>query len=395
MDYDPANSGFFDSPMGQALGMFLMVLAYLVLVIVPLLCLLYVLYFLLTMPMRRNERARLFLDLLEMGMNDGRTAERAVVEASNSRDKELGARFHLLAAALSAGMRLSDALAKLPSLLPPRVTGMLRAGDRTGDLRKVLPACRRMLQDGISQTRGALNYVILLIFAMSPALVLIPLFLRIKVLPTFVALSEGQMLPAFTRLVFGVGSLSRLIQFGLLGLLWLLLLAYVGGPRLHLWLQKVWPGLVDGILWRLSWRRQRLLRDFSGIFAALLDSAVPEREAVLLAGEAMDSFVLKRRAAKIAEALAGGTSLPEAIRLVDEKGEFQWRVRNALRGSGGFARALAGWQEALDAKAFQNEQAAAQVTTAVLVLLNGAVVASFVIAIFLVLMQLLNGALLW
>jgi hypothetical protein len=58
-------------------------------------------------------------------------------------------------------------------------------------------------------------------------------------------------------------------------------------------------------------------------------------------------------------------------------------------------RALTGWHEALDAKAFQLEQAAAQVTTTVLVLVNGLIVASFMIAVFLVLITLINGAALW
>src|SRR5512142_1169837 len=61
-------------------------------------CVLYVLFFLLTLPMRRRERARIFLDLLELGLREGRTPEKAIVEASASRDPAAGARFHLLAA---------------------------------------------------------------------------------------------------------------------------------------------------------------------------------------------------------------------------------------------------------------------------------------------------------
>jgi len=47
---------------------------------------------------------------------------------------------------------------------------------------------------------------------------------------------------------------------------------------------------------------------------------------------------------------------------MDAAGEFQWRVSNGLRHGHGFLQALAGWHDALDAKAFQLEQAAAQVT---------------------------------
>jgi len=58
-------------------------------------------------------------------------------------------------------------------------------------------------------------------------------------------------------------------------------------------------------------------------------------------------------------------------------------------------RALAGWHEALEAKAFQLEQSAAQIATTLLVLLNGLIVGSIVIGMFLALIQLINRATLW
>ena len=54
-----------------------------------------------------------------------------------------------------------------------------------------------------------------------------------------------------------------------------------------------------------------------------------------------------------------------------------------------------GAELSLDAKAFQLEQSAAQIATTALVLLNGLIVGSLVVAIFLVLIQLLNEAVLW
>ena len=80
---------------------------------------------------------------------------------------------------------------------------------------------------------------------------------------------------------------------------------------------------------------------------------------------------------------------------MDDSGELRWRLANALHSSRGFLRALTGWHEALDAKAFQQEQAVAQLTTTGLVLFNGVMVAGIVIAVFLALIQLLNEAVLW
>ena len=51
---------------------------------------LYLFYFLLTLPMRRNERARLFLDLLELGLKEGRAPGQAIMDASSSRDPAPG-----------------------------------------------------------------------------------------------------------------------------------------------------------------------------------------------------------------------------------------------------------------------------------------------------------------
>lgn len=381
---------------GGAIGFFLL---YLLLGIVPLGGFIYGLYFLLTLPLRRNERARLFLDLLEMGLKEGRTPEAAIIEASSSRDRTLGARFHLLAAHLEQGLRLGQALEQVPRLLPPQLQAMLKAGERLGDIGKVLPACRWFLRDGVSKVRGAINYLVVLAFVVTPFATVIPLLLKLKVLPAykqvFEGMLEGMPLPAFTRLVLASDSLVIAIQVTLLSVLYLVMLAYLGGPRLARWVQRVAPGLPDVLSFSLPWRRKRLQRDFSAILAVLLDAEAPEIEAVRLAAEATANRCMQRRARRVQTLLREGTSLPEAVRAMDDSAELHWRIRNALRRPGAFARSLAGWHEALDAKAFQLEQAAAQAATTALVLFNGLVVAGVVIGIFIVLIQLINEATLW
>jgi type II secretory pathway component PulF len=104
---------------------------------------------------------------------------------------------------------------------------------------------------------------------------------------------------------------------------------------------------------------------------------------------------VRRRAWRVVERLKAGVKLPEALRLLDDSGELQWRMSNALRRGKGFLQALGGWHEALDAKAFQQEQTAAQITTSALVFINGLFVAALVCAVFLALVNLLNAAALW
>src|SRR5258708_37422450 len=97
---------------------------YLVLGFLPVCGVMYLIYFLLTLPLRRNERGRFFLDLLEIGLKEGRTPETAFANAASSRDPSLGARFYLLAAYLEQGLSLSQALEQVPRLLPPQVRAM-------------------------------------------------------------------------------------------------------------------------------------------------------------------------------------------------------------------------------------------------------------------------------
>ena len=57
-------------------------------------------------------------------------------------------------------------------------------------------------------------------------------------------------------------------------------------------------------------------------------------------------------------------------------------------GAGGFLQALAGWHESLDAKAFQQEQAAAHGITSALVLWSGLFVGAVVISVFMFLVSI-------
>jgi type II secretory pathway component PulF len=377
----------------------LMFLAYVFLGLLPICGASYLIYFLLTLPLRRNERARLFLDLLDLGIQEGHTPEAAITNAAASHDRSMGVRFHLLAAHIEGGLSLSEALEKVPRLLPPQVCAMLSVGGRIGDIRKVLPAGRLLLRDSVSYVRGAHNYLILVAFAISPAIVSVPLFLRTYVLPkfkeVFAGMLEGASLPAFTRLVFGGDTIILTIQAAVIAVIWLAALAYVGGPRLHGWIHRLIPSTQDWLLTLLPWRRKRLQRDFSAMLAVLLDSEVPEAEAVTLAAQSTANSSFIRRAQTACARLRQGVKLPEAIRALDSSPELQWRLANALQRGAGFVRTLTGWHEALDAKAFQQHQATAQVTTSVLVLVNGLIVASILIAVFLVLIQLINGSCIW
>src|SRR5262245_23209333 len=136
--------------------------------LVPLVALTALAYFLFSMPLRRRERARFFLDLLEVGLKQGKRVEDTIVDIGLTYDPALPRKFSELAACLRQGLNLSQGLDVVPKALPAQVMAMLRAGIKIGDIGRVLPACRQYLQDGLSQTRGAVNYLMVLCYVITP-----------------------------------------------------------------------------------------------------------------------------------------------------------------------------------------------------------------------------------
>jgi type II secretory pathway component PulF len=356
----------------------------------------YTAYYLLTLPMRRAERARVFLDIVERGILNGQAPATTIVQAAETRDRLLGRQWMRLAIELRKGKSLTQALETTPRLLSPELAAMFGIGERTGNPGAILPAARALLSDALSQTRGAMNYVILLTLSMSPAIIGLLAILKVRVMPVLQSVFTAEhKLPGFTRFVFEHQTEILLLQCLALGLLWLLLIVYAAGPHLRRVFFHRWPALLDRLALSLPWRKKRLQRDFSFLLSILLDAGVPENEAVRLAGEATANKAFEKLSLGIIRGLEQGQTLPDAVQELDDAGELRWRLTNAAYGKSGFQAALAGWHEHLDARAFQLEQGAAQVLSTALVLYNGILVGGFTAATFLGLINLIDLAVLW
>jgi hypothetical protein len=83
------------------------------------------------------------------------------------------------------------------------------------------------------------------------------------------------------------------------------------------------------------------------------------------------------------------------MRHFDQDAEFGWRLDNAARSPAGFRESLRGWQEALDAKAYQAEQAASHLVTTACVVLNGLAIGVVVTGVFGLLIGLIEEGILW
>jgi type II secretory pathway component PulF len=226
-------------------------------------------------------------------------------------------------------------------------------------------------------------------------LITLSIFVWPKLKEIFVGMGEGAPLPGITQ--FALASTRWLVAVQILLMLGLAAAAfvYVAGPRVALWCRGRRFPFADWLAWQIPWKRKRLVRTFSATLGVLLDGGVPEAEAVRLAADCTANEIARRRAGRVTAALQQGRKLQEAVGAFDDAGEFRWRLTNACHARDGFLRALNGWHEALDAKSFQQEEAAAHVITSGLVLFNGFVVALTAIAVFAALISIIERAAAW
>lgn len=352
-------------------------------------------FYLLSLPARRHERARLFVHLVEGCLRDGRPIEPALISLAESQDRTLGLKFHLTAAHVEEGDRLGAALEK-STLLPRAVAAMFAAGLELGDLRKILPACRMQLKDATDGLHSALNYFFVLVAGLAPLIVFLSWFVLIVIAPKmegiFYGMSEGEIDRYWLDLMQFSLRAAVWIQSTMLGLLLLAALFYVSGPGLPRWLRRLTHPFADWLAWLVPWKQKRMQRNFAAMLAVLLDHEVPEAIAVRLAADCAGNDIFTMRARRVIGRLADGESLTTAVAALDRAGEFRWRLTNAVAGRGGFSHALRGWFESLDARAFQQEQAAAHLITTALVIVNGICVGGICAGLFGSLISIIQNA---
>jgi general secretion pathway protein F len=359
----------------------------------------FVVYFCVSLPLRRRERAHLFLDLVEEGLRRGQNLESTIRELARTGDRSLGRRFRRLALELDDGLSLNEAMAATPNLLPVQVEAILCSGHAAGDVRKVLPACRLALRDSRSQVRAGLNYLPILSLGLLPVLPVMVGVLQIWVIPKLAALERDSLPEAMLLPQHSIAQFSNpwlvVVPLAFCGILTLLCAGYVAGPWLQRYLQPGGFPYMDWLEYRVPWRRRRLKRDFCNLLAVLLDSGLPESEAVSLAARGMANASFRRRAARIGDRLRAGVSLTEAVQVLDPRGELRWRLTTSARAGGGFVQGLETWLESLDASAFQSEQAATHLFTTGLVIVNGVIVGLMAYGLIRLVVQLTEAAPLW
>jgi type II secretory pathway component PulF len=352
------------------------------------------LHYLLSLPMRRRDRALFFLDLLETVLQRGQPVEQAIVSAAENHDRAIGVPYFMVATRIEGGARLGEALEKIPGFLPPQINAILRAGEKLGDLKKVLPACREVLRVAPDTVRTTMHYMVAILLLFAPVAIGMICLVSVLVIPRFKEIAAGMSIHLWPLTLFVFAHTFWLVAYEVVLFLALVAVAliYLGGPGFVRWFQSRRFPVVDWITWQVPWKQKQLLRTFSAMLAVLLDGGVPEAEAVRLAGDCTANEICRRRVQRVTAALERGIKLDNAVSAFDDSGEFHWRLTNAVHARGGFTSALRGWHEALEAKAFQQQEATTHALTSGLVIVNGVLVGLIATAMFGILIAMVRAA---
>jgi len=363
----------------------------------PVVALAVIAYFLTTIPARRKEKNRLFLDLLLNAVRDGKSPEQAVIGIAETRESILGARFYLVAAYIEEGRSLLEALRLVPGYLPPGIIGFMETGKETGKLYEAIRAGQQALGRKLGRSGTAMHYAFVLIVMMLPFALLFLPFWQIFIWPKFRQIFADMEvpMPLFTTLVSDSAGWIALAYAAIAILAFILFYFYLSPPRLFKRRGNAGGAMIDRVIYAIPWRRKRAQRDFSVALALLLESGVPEGKALVQAGESSGNRYLAWRSRRAARQLEQGTILAKAIHFLDDRGEFAWRLNNAIEARAGFMQALNGWHEALESEAWRAEETAAHFVSAIIILMNGAFVGAIISAVFLSLISVIDAGVLW
>lgn len=252
--------------------------------------------------------------------------------------------FALVRGRVQRGDALHTALADHPRLFPPHSIGVVRSGERSGDLATAFSRLEAQLErEQALRTRllSASIYPLILAIVGGVAVVLLTLF----VLPRFAELlaDAGASLPASTATLLDISQTALAVWPAL-----------VIGPPLVVVLTATWlatkPGrraasqLILSIPGLRRLRRDALAARFARLVAVLIGGGAPLLEALRDAGESMGDPIAReeveqvrfrvREGAALHGALAGGTVFPALLPRLVAVGEESGRLEEFLDKAG-------------------------------------------------------------
>jgi general secretion pathway protein F len=258
-----------------------------------------------------------------------------------------GMRLERAAQAVEDGRPLGEALEESASALPPAARGMVRAGERSGNLAAFLEELARSyraLVDFHHRTAYVFVYPVVLSFIVFG----VTLTLKYTIFPRFVMIAEQ------LRMTSPAGSLSVatiLSEVTLAAAVLLVLAVYFGGASP--WFSRSpFRRLIDRVILalplvgRLS--MDTSMRQFAFSCGLMVRRGAALPEAVRASAEAEPGAVMRERLGRVASAVEEGTRFSEAVRGAGLPRPLDWFIE-AGEASGRLGETLveaAGWFEA-------------------------------------------------
>lgn len=326
---------------------------------------LYVVYCFVSLPWRRREQAAIVLDLLEMGLSDGKSPEAALAEIYDTPTADFPIQLHKLAAHLKTGLTLSEALQKVPEVLPRPVLALLLKGLGRVEPLRLVRACRDCLGAPVDSRQGILFLLLVVTTQFMGAGCGFAVFMKNRIVPSLEEVLGDAM--------GSVATISAPLLFA--GSFWVVLGLYVGVSLLILGtvfrrlsgasrLEKAVGPYIDVLV---PWQRERVRANFASALALYLDAGFSEEDALLSAAGSTGNKRWESRSLQAVARLQQGEPFQRVLTSLDEAGEFQWRLRHAFHGIAGtgggparFHAVLQGWTDFLRLRADQLEIKATQ-----------------------------------
>jgi len=245
----------------------------------------------------------------------------SIIKAQNKK-KSLKKLYDEMIHHINGGMGLAETMFLFPHIFPSMQASLIEAGEKSGNLKKVLAQIVDDLEsqhDFVRKVKGAMFYPVILLIL---ALVMVTGML-IFVIPKVAKLYEqsGQRLPALTQAVIDFsGFISQKYPiilggiFGTVFLLWLLLSKTRPGKLL--WENFVYSIPVFG---RIS--KHKNLMIFASNLGMLLQSGVLISDAFQITEKTLDNLHYKRALADVRHGIVMGKSISEMMGLEDIKAQ--------------------------------------------------------------------------
>lgn len=237
--------------------------------------------------------------------------------AQGTRSATLGSALKVISADISRGKRLADALGEHPKIFNRFFVNMIRAGEESGNLDKILLKLAGYIEKSVklqSKVKGAMLYpTVILAIA-----VLVVSGLLIFVIPKFQSLFSqfNGELPALTRMVIALSDffIARwyLILFGIIVGVYGFI-AYYNSDNGRKTFDRI---LIDSPLFGDLIEKSAVAR-FTGTLSTLLSSGVSIMDAMDIASKTVGNFVIERAILRAKDSITEGKSL--TVPLAKEK----------------------------------------------------------------------------